>query len=60
MLAVGPLPLAVRQGRSQVEQALGVDLFTYFAQDENIEEAALFARAMGDLSASSCWARWQP
>jgi hypothetical protein len=44
------LPEAVRQGSSQVEQALGMDLFAYFAQEANTEEAALFARAMGDLS----------
>jgi hypothetical protein len=43
-------PEAVRQGGSQVQQALGMDLFTYFAQEEKTEEAALFARAMGDLS----------
>jgi hypothetical protein len=41
---------AVKQGRSQAEQALGADLFTDLAQEENAEEAALFARAMGDLS----------
>jgi hypothetical protein len=43
-------PEAVRQGRSQAEKALGMDLFTYFAQPENAEEAVLFARAIGDLS----------
>ena len=43
-------PEAVRQGRSQAEKALGMDLFTYFSQEENAEEASLFARAMGDLS----------
>ena len=44
------IPEAVRQGHSQAEQALGMDLFTYFAQEENAEEAALFAQAMGELS----------
>jgi len=43
-------PEAVRQGGTQVKEALGADLFGYFAQPENAEEAALFARAMGDLS----------
>ncbi len=43
-------PEAVRQGRSQAEQALGADLFTYLAQQENADEAAIFSRAMGDLS----------
>ena len=44
------IPDAVRQGHSQAQRALGMDLFSYFARDENAEEAALFARAMGDLS----------
>jgi hypothetical protein len=43
-------PEAVRRGTTQIETALGTDLFGYFAQPENSEEAALFARAMGDLS----------
>lgn len=43
-------PDAVRHGGTQVREALGADLFGYFAQPGNAEEAALFARAMGDLS----------
>jgi hypothetical protein len=43
-------PEAVRLGGSQTARALGADLFDYFARPENSEEAALFARAMGDLS----------
>ncbi|WP_433556084.1 methyltransferase [Pseudonocardia xinjiangensis] len=43
-------PDAVRAGRTQVHKALGADLFEYFAKPENSAEAALFARAMGDLS----------
>ncbi|SMD26369.1 methyltransferase [Kibdelosporangium aridum] len=46
----GLFPEAVRQGRSQSVQALGAGLFDYFARPENAAEAALFARAMGDLS----------
>ncbi|MEU4314014.1 methyltransferase [Nocardia sp. NPDC024068] len=48
--AWGRLPEAVRQGRSQAREALGAEVFEYFAQPENAEEAALFARAMGDFS----------
>ncbi|QYN24798.1 methyltransferase [Amycolatopsis sp. DSM 110486] len=44
------LPDAVRAGGSKAREVLGADLFGYFAQPENAEEAALFSRAMGDLS----------
>jgi hypothetical protein len=40
----------VRRGGSQAKKALGADIFEYFAQPENAEEAALLAQAMGDLS----------
>ncbi len=43
-------PEAVRQGTTQTKKALGSDIFEYFAQPENADEAALFAQAMGDLS----------
>ncbi|MDP9794187.1 hypothetical protein J2S43_002699 [Catenuloplanes nepalensis] len=43
-------PEAVRSGGSQARKALGADLFDYFALPGNAAEAALFARAMGDLS----------
>ncbi len=43
-------PEAVRQGSSQTEKALGTDIFEYYAQPQNAEEAALFAESMGDLS----------
>jgi hypothetical protein len=43
-------PDAVRKGVSQTRAALGAELFEYFAQPENAEEAELFAAAMGDLS----------
>ncbi|MFI6374721.1 methyltransferase [Streptomyces sp. NPDC050546] len=43
-------PDAVRQGRTQTRQALGMDIFEYYAKPEHAEEAALFAQAMGDLS----------
>lgn len=43
-------PEAVRQGGTQTEKALGMDIFEYYAKPENAEEAALFAQAMGDLS----------
>jgi hypothetical protein len=43
-------PDAVRQGASQAKQALGADVFDYYARPENAEEAALFAGAMADLS----------
>lgn len=43
-------PEAVRQGSTQTKKALGSDIFEYFAQPENADEAALFAQAMGDLS----------
>ncbi|WP_055547773.1 methyltransferase [Streptomyces sp. NBRC 110028] len=46
----GHFPEAVRQGESQTKQALGMDVFEYFGQPENAEEAALFAQAMGDMS----------
>ncbi|MEU6356153.1 methyltransferase [Streptomyces sp. NPDC047072] len=41
---------AVREGRTQTRKALGMEIFEYYAQPENAEEAALFAQAMGDLS----------
>jgi hypothetical protein len=44
----GRLPQAVRQGTNQVETALGMDLFQYFAK--NPEEAALFAKAMSNMT----------
>ncbi|MFF4592668.1 methyltransferase [Amycolatopsis sp. NPDC001319] len=44
------LPDAVRTGRNQMRETHGTDLFGYFGRPENAEEAALFARAMGDLS----------
>jgi DNA-binding HxlR family transcriptional regulator len=40
---------ALRTGRPTAEQALGVDPWTYYRQHP--EEGALFARAMGNLSA---------
>jgi hypothetical protein len=43
-------PEAVRLGRSQTKQALGTDIFEYYALPENAEEAALFAQAMGEMS----------
>ncbi|MEU1801377.1 methyltransferase [Streptomyces sp. NPDC019937] len=43
-------PEAVRQGETQAKKALGMDVFEYYAQPENAEEAALFAQAMGDMS----------
>ncbi|WIX80062.1 methyltransferase [Amycolatopsis carbonis] len=44
------LPDAVRTGRTQMRETHGTDLFGYFGRPENAGEAALFARAMGDLS----------
>ncbi|WP_030751470.1 methyltransferase [Streptomyces sp. NRRL F-5135] len=44
-------PEAVRSGSSQATKALGADVFEYYARPENAEEAALFARSMGDMSA---------
>lgn len=46
----GHFPDAVRNGASQTKKALGTDIFEYYAQPENVEEATLFSRAMGDLS----------
>lgn len=43
-------PEAVRQRGTQAGKALGADVFAYFAKPENAEEAALFAKAMGDIS----------
>jgi hypothetical protein len=44
-------PEAVRQGASQAKDALGTDIFGYYARPENAGEAALFAAAMADVSA---------
>lgn len=41
---------AVRQGSTQTQKALGMDLFEYFARPDNAAEAALFSQAMGDMS----------
>jgi hypothetical protein len=48
--SLGHFPEAVRQGRTQTKKALGADIFDYYARPENVEEATLFAQAMGDLS----------
>ncbi|MFJ9380712.1 methyltransferase [Streptomyces sp. NPDC101455] len=47
----GHFPEAVRQGGSQTRKALGTDIFEYYALPENAAEAALFAQAMGEMSA---------
>ncbi|NJQ03145.1 methyltransferase [Streptomyces zingiberis] len=44
-------PEAVRRGSNQVKKALGAEIWEYYTHPENAEEAALFARAMGDVSA---------
>ncbi|MFC3996270.1 methyltransferase [Nocardiopsis sediminis] len=46
----GHFPEAVRHGASQAREALGADVFEYFARPENAEEAALFSSAMADMS----------
>ncbi|MFH8533902.1 methyltransferase [Streptomyces tendae] len=47
----GLFPDAVRQGRSQAKEALGVDVFDFYARPENAERARLFSEAMGDMAA---------
>jgi len=43
-------PESVREGTCQAKQALGADIFDYYARPENAAEAALFAESMADLS----------
>ena len=47
---MGLLPVAVRQGTSQADEALGAGIFDYLSRPENAGQAALFAESMVDLS----------
>ncbi|HUN34925.1 MAG TPA: methyltransferase [Trebonia sp.] len=48
--AWGLFPESVRLGASQAKQALGADIFDYYARPDHAEEAALFAASMAELS----------